>query len=236
LKNLFLFLAAFLLVFSGCKKNRASKPEGPNIPSFLTDIDGSKYGYVTIGNQTWMTSNLRVSHYRNGDPIVNGTKDMNWEIKSNPGAYSFPNGDSKNDETYGKYYNIQAIKDPRNIAPKGWHIASDEEWKVLEINQGMSRLDADDINHKFIRGNIAMKLMADGSSGLNLQKSGYFQLGEHQFFNQAGFYWTSSRDEEDPFRGNWIRAVNFADNISVIRTSKLTFGFSVRCIKDYQVN
>jgi uncharacterized protein (TIGR02145 family) len=198
-------------------------------PSLFTDIDGNLYSYVTIGHQVWMTGNLRVTHYRNGDPIVNGTGFL-WGIPTNPGAYAFANGASVNDEAFGKYYNAQAVNDPRKIAPAGWHIPTDEEWKILEINQGMSREEADDIDQHYLRGNIAQKLMQGGSSGLNLQLAGYRSLGnEYELFGEAGIFWTSTQTN---INTNWVRAVNFSDGNSVIRTSRTSLGLAVRCIKD----
>jgi uncharacterized protein (TIGR02145 family) len=198
-------------------------------PSLFTDIDGNLYSYVTIGHQVWMTGNLRVTHYRNGDPIVNGTE-MLWGIATNPGAYAFANGSAINDEAFGKYYNAQAVNDPRKIAPAGWHIPSDEEWKILEINQGMSREEADDIDQHYLRGNVAQKLMQGGSSGLNLQLAGYRSLGnEYELFGEAGTYWTSTQID---LNKNWVRAVNFSDDNSVIRTLRTNIGLTVRCVKD----
>ena len=45
--------------------------------------------------------------------------------------------------TYGRLYNWYAVADSRNIAPTGWHVPSDAEWKQLEMYLGMSQSEAD---------------------------------------------------------------------------------------------
>ena len=48
------------------------------LASGLVDIDGNNYPVVKIGNQIWMKENLRVSRYRNGDPIPIVTDNTAW--------------------------------------------------------------------------------------------------------------------------------------------------------------
>ena len=63
---------------------------------------------------------------------------------------------------FGYLYNWYAVNDPRNIAPEGWHIPGDAEWKVLEEYLGMSTDDAD---HMSWRGSDqGNKLKIDGGS------------------------------------------------------------------------
>lgn len=51
--------------------------------------------------------------------------------------------DVENTNTHGLLYHWYALDDNRNLAPQGWHVATDEEWKKLEVYLGMSESDAD---------------------------------------------------------------------------------------------
>ena len=88
---------------------------------------------VTIGKQMWMTRNLDVSIFRNGDPIPEAKTEGDWKAYNQAGepAWCYYNNDHANGVKYGKLYNWHAVSDPRGLAPKGWHIPSDQEWTVL---------------------------------------------------------------------------------------------------------
>lgn len=44
----------------------------------ITDFDGNVYGTVKIGDQAWLTSNLKVTHYNDGEIIPNVTDPVVW--------------------------------------------------------------------------------------------------------------------------------------------------------------
>ncbi len=108
----------------------------------MTDQDGNVYQTIKIGNQWWMAENLKVTHYRNGDAIPNVTGGSEW-VSLSTGAYCAYDNNNGNVSTYGLLYNRYAVDDSRGIAPEGWHVPSDEEWKELEIYLGMSQSEAD---------------------------------------------------------------------------------------------
>jgi len=103
-----------------------------NCNEFITPVP-----YVTIGNQIWMSKNLNVTHYRNGDPIHKCTDNTEWaSLKT--GAYCYYNNDSTNYASAGILYNWYAVNDARGLAPSGWQVASESNWTTLINNLGGS--------------------------------------------------------------------------------------------------
>lgn len=102
--------------------------------SISNDLNNKKkYSSVKIGSQTWMTENLNVDHFRNGDPIPEVKTDAEWEKASNEKqpAYCYLNNDSSNGTKLGKLYNWYAVNDKRGLAPLGWHVPSLSEFELL---------------------------------------------------------------------------------------------------------
>lgn len=97
---------------------------------------------ITIGTQVWMGADLDVTTYRNGDPIPQVTDPTAW-VNLTTGAWCYSNNDPVTGQLYGKLYNWYAVNDPRGLAPQGWHVPSETEWKTLFIHLGMSPQDAD---------------------------------------------------------------------------------------------
>ena len=96
----------------------------------VTDYDGNTYEAVTIGSQTWLRTNLKVTHYRNGDGISKRDR-AHWDPNSTEGAYADYEDDTTNVALYGHLYNWYAVADSRGLAPAGYHVASDEDWREL---------------------------------------------------------------------------------------------------------
>ena len=88
---------------------------------------------VTIGKQVWMTVNLNVDKFRNGDPIPEVKSEEEWQMADENGqpAWSYYDNDPANAEKYGKLYNWHAVNDPRGLAPEGWHIPNENELDEL---------------------------------------------------------------------------------------------------------
>ena len=179
---------------------------------------------VKIGKQTWATKNLDVSTYRNGDKIPQ-VQDANAWAKLKTGAWCYYENDTANGTTYGKLYNWYAVKDPRGLAPKGYHIPTDANWTILTDNLG----DEAGTKMKSTSGwyNDGNGTNTSGFAGLpggrRHDEGDFFDIGD------TGGWWSTS--ESNPYYA-WGRFM--FGGIGIVQTggSYKQSGFSVRCIKD----
>ncbi len=212
------------------------------VSTTLTDIDGNTYQTIQIGNQIWMAENLQVTHYRNGDAIPNVTIASEWVYFSSAAYCAYDNNES-NADTYGYLYNWYVVYDSRNIAPEGWHVPTDEEWKELEMYLGMSQSEADDTGW---RGTIGGKLRESGTTHWDspntgaTNESGFSALpgGIRDYFdgsfNCMGYYatfWSATAVSAD--YDAWYRGLDEDTTGNICRDYFCRrYGFSVRLVRD----
>jgi uncharacterized protein (TIGR02145 family) len=209
-------------------------------PATVTDIDGNSYNTVTIGSQVWMVENLKVTHYRNGDEIPNVTDGSTWNYLTTGAQCAYGN-DANNVASYGRLYNWYAVDDSRGIAPQGWHVPTDEDWKQLEMYLGMSQADADLIGQRGT--DEGDKLKEAGTSHWNspntgaTNETGFSALpGGHRysngnFFNLGAYanFWSSTEGTSN-YVLDRLLIVNYS-GIARYQDDK-RFGYSVRCVRD----
>lgn len=220
----------------------AAKPLSPTV----TDIDKNDYSTVQIGKQVWMAENLKVTHYRNGEKIPNVTDASQWESLTS-GAYCDYENKVENGEKFGKLYNFYAVADQRNIAPKGWHVATDEEWTTLK-----NYLIAEGYNFDGSRSgnNIAKSLAAQadwmisvysGKPGSEIKKNNtsHFNALPGSFRSVGGAFtypigrganfWTATQGQGVYA---WNRYLSYDLGHIARDAGQKIFGLSVRCVKD----
>ena len=258
LQRIFVLLT-IVLFFENCRKAEQEltgivKLPGSRLGAGVMDIDGNKYPTVIFSNgQEWMSQNLRVKRFRDGSIIPDVQDGTQWSQLTTSGRYSsHPNTKAPMnfyyDTLYGQLYNYHTVANPAGLCPAGWHVPTDNEWKLLEKALGME--DAD-LNKLGWRGNqtqdISDKLMANSddydllpiwfqgsgtnSSGFNAISNGWRSpsgryMSELEYF-QA--YWWSI--PETGTKSAWARGLD-AGEWGVDRNlfDKKT-GFNVRCIK-----
>jgi uncharacterized protein (TIGR02145 family) len=195
-------------------------------------------GDVKIGNQIWMSKNLDVSTFRNGEPIPQAKNKDEWlnASKSKSPVWCYYDFDENNGKKYGKLYNWYAVIDPRGLAPKGYHVPSNDEWKEL-----IEFLGGENIAGKKMKSIEGWKssndnFLGDNSSGFSCLPGGHCSgMSIMMNFNnigKEGYWWTTTIYEEEKA---WKRIIYYDKN-KVSTNSKWDlesdFGCSVRCIKE----
>lgn len=98
----------------------------------VKDADGNEYSTVKIGNQIWTVENWRSTKYSDGTAIPLVTDSSAWVALTTPGCCFFKNStDSSFRKKWGALYNWYAVNTGK-LAPKGWHVPTDNEWITLE--------------------------------------------------------------------------------------------------------
>lgn len=107
------------------------KPEPPVLVSGIDFGYGSgKTKVVMIGDLKWVTQNLNLNHFRNGDLIPEAKTKEDWVKagKEKKPVWGYPRGEAFYESTFGRFYNYYAATDPRGVCPVGWHVSTEEEW------------------------------------------------------------------------------------------------------------
>lgn len=159
----------------------------------------------------WMSTNLNVERYRNGD-IIPEVKDREKWKYLRTGAWCYYNNDSNNGEKYGKLYNWYAVNDPRGLAPKGFHVATKSEWSSL-IELLNNKTNKIELNQK---EKILSKFTIH---------SGYRDINNFSFNDFRSYWWLKSDITDYVFElGN--------NDFTLSMGASKVFGYSVRCVKD----
>lgn len=201
----------------------------------ITDIDGNVYRTVTIGTQTWIAENLKVTHYRNGDGIPNVTSNTTWAALTTD-AYCDYNNLPSNSVVYGRLYNWYSVSDARNIAPVGCHVATDAEWNTLISYLGGNTIAGGKLKESgtthWISGSTSTN--SSGFTGLpsgtrmaqnaTLVNGAFYNLG-----NSSYFWGIKSTDLSNA----WYCDLSYNNtSMGTYSSTAKGCGLSVRCIKD----
>ena len=204
---------------------------------------------IKIGSQIWMSTNINVDRFRNGDLIPEVKTDKEWKKVGNDKqpAWCYYQNKLANGTIYGKLYNWHAINDPRGLAPEGFHIPTTAEWKVLSDYLG---------GHKIAGGKMK-------STGTQYWKSPSpdEDLSDIEVTNESGFSGLPGGKRSDygvfdyvGIEGNWWSSTESNKKIAISLTESISpaehfqlynslsqfgycegtkgSGFSIRCLRD----
>jgi uncharacterized protein (TIGR02145 family) len=186
----------------------------------VKDYDENVYKAVKIGIRVWMAENLKVTHYRNGEPIPNIKEPEQWDILT-IGAYCDLMNNPANTKAFGLLYNWYTAEDARKICPVLWHVPSDLEWNELttflsgEKGPGGVFPGSADINQNLFR------FLPEGFRGYDGEFTG---IG----YGGGGWWSATSGSAKTAF----YRSVNYNTAGRQHMEGRKSFGYHIRCIKD----
>jgi uncharacterized protein (TIGR02145 family) len=188
-----------------------------------------QYNSVKIGNQVWMTENLNVDRFRNGDLIPEAKTKEEWNkaAEERRPAWCYYENDQANGAKYGKLYNWYAVKDSRGLAPAGYHIPTDDEWTTLSDLLGVET----------IAGNKMKSTTGWIKNGNGTNSSGFSGLpgGRRSFIGYfdgvgySGYWWSATEHNTDIAYFRYLGGGSGNLPSLVIEKEK---GLSVRCLRD----
>ncbi len=196
-----------------------------NSVHYVTDVDGNVYPVVRIGAQHWMAENLRVTHFRNGDPIPHVGENYQWSILSSPAVTAYNDMACVYAPVFGMLYNSFAVNDTRGICPDGWTIPDAAKWQQL----------ADWINNEGDGGSMKTVPLwhppntnATNSTGFSALPAGYRdENGQYLMLYAAGLFWMAQDEPSPEMPATWLTNTSgtlYNDN----RPARE--GLSVRCV------
>jgi len=216
----------------------------------VTDADGNVYQSVRVGNQVWMTGNLRVTKYNDGTAIPKDASDATWAHATTP-KYCYPanmtNADSI--KKYGALYNWYVVSpaNPKKIAPTGWHVPSDAEWSTLEnylIAKGYN-WDGTFSGNKIAKsmaaktdwpardptGTVGCNLTKNNRSGISALPCGYRNPDDGKLGGRydGGHWWSAT--ESDASKAHYRLIYSEYDYLNRYEYGKSS-GFSVWLVRD----
>ena len=186
---------------------------------------------VRIGNQEWQTKNLNVHRFRNGDMIPQARTNEEWNSAGKKGkpVWCYYSNDPENANIYGKLYNWHAVNDARGLAPKGWHVATDEDWTTLTAYLGGKNVAGGKMKMTGTAYWQSPNIGSNNESGFSAFPGGYRDSGgSFLSISYNAFFWSAT---ENYFTA-WFRNLNYL-NGNVFRNSYFkSVGASVRCLRD----
>jgi len=204
-------------------------------PSTFVDCrDNNPYSAIQIGNQCWMAENL------------NYTTSNSWCYSNN----------SVNCDIYGRLYTWYAVmageassnsvpSGVQGICPSGWHLPSDEEWKILEgeVDSQYGYPDQEWNGTGWRGADVGGNLKETGTthwyspntgatnnSGFTALPAGRRSFsGSFYYLGNSTAFWSST---ENYSSDAWLRSLHcsYADVYRYFNSKSR--GFSVRCCKD----
>ncbi len=222
-----------------CFKNALySCGEKPYDPStrFCDARDEKTYGYVVIGEQTWMAENLNFAY-----PKLENLDSNSFCYKNNADSCA----------KYGRLYTWAAAMDSavqfsaygmdcgygttcltpkpvRGVCPEGWHLPSNDEWNTLATYVKNNSLNGVGYALKSTSG--WNNYNGSDAFGFGVLPAGIRTNASFLNVLEIAYFWSSTESDENFANSRYLDAANTAG--LKMENSNKPNAFSVRCIKN----
>lgn len=204
--------------------------------SETVEYGGQVYNTCLIGNQCWLKENLNIGEMINSENTMEDNQIIEKYCQYNNVDYCNSHGGLYN---WNEMMQYNTQPGARGICPEGWHIPTDEEWKVLEgtvdsqFPEGDPEWDNMGYRGYDVGKNLKTSYGWQNGIGTNLYHfgalpGGYFSgLFNHLGF--SGYWWTSNEYSESNANGRYLYELNDGSSRN---SEPKGCSYSVRCIKD----
>ncbi len=221
----------------------------------ITDADGNVYESVRIGDQVWTVENWRSTKYADGTNIPHVMDSAAWGALTTPAYCWYSNKtDHKFRVNYGALYNWHVVssENPKNIAPDGWRVPTDEDWTILEnylisnrynwdntrtsnkIAKAMAS-SASEWNSYSVTGGAGNRQATNNRTGFSALPGGYrYVSGDSNNLGTQGLWWSSTEINSTfaHYRELSYQSQNLFRNDSNSSYLSKSSGFSLRLISE----
>lgn len=192
------------------------------------DIDGNIYKTVKIGNQIWMTENLKSTQYNDGTIIPLVTGNSTWSMLNTPGYCWLWDDESSYKAIYGALYNWMAVNTGK-LCPIGWHVPTDTEWTTLTTFLGGESVAGGKMKETGT-SHWEMNFGATNEVGFTgLPGGARNSNGSSLSVGTVGYFWSSTQSSTTT---SWYRGLYNELKVVERQAFNKKYGLSVRCLKD----
>ena len=181
------------------------------------------FATIKIGNQVWAASDLDVTTFSNGDKIPYASTNTAWKSYSSQSKPAYTIVNSR------KLYNGFAVHDPRGLAPKGFHIPTEQEWDTLLNYLGGKNFAGAKLKstsgwyeNNEASNSSSFNALPGGGRGLAVGGTDEYNLYE-------GGWWSSTLT---PSKLTWVYILHYSRGSVFKSDYGNPWGYSVRLIKD----
>jgi uncharacterized protein (TIGR02145 family) len=197
----------------------------------LTDIDGNVYNTVKIGDQVWMTQNLKTTRFYDNIRIPQVADNSAWANLTTPGWCWYANDEFGNGPVYGALYNWFAVSTDK-LCPNGWHVPSEKEWIILSYYLGGDSIASGKLKEVGADHWSTPNAGASNEFGFTALPGGYrtgLVAGSFRTKKYYGWWWTATETDEIGARA---RLLTYDASEIAAGSGLKKNGYSVRCVKD----